>query len=208
MRMADCHLDRKHYSRGLCRICYQRDYRREWYALNVEKERQRQRDKYLKYKDRILEKAKKQRTLNPSYRREYEQNWRENNRERYLELTRDWLRRRKASDPVYKLHCRLRSGLYDCLSGRKKNRHTAEYLGCSIEELRTYLEAQFSPGMSWDNYGKWHIDHIRPLHSFDFGSPAGKGLERRLHEAWNFSNLRPLWASENIAKGSKWIETK
>jgi hypothetical protein len=72
-------------------------------------------------------------------------------------------------------------------------------LGYTIAELRTHLERQFLPGMSWHNMGKWHIDHIVPLASFTITGPDDPELKR----AWALPNLRPLWARDNIAKGAK-----
>lgn len=69
-------------------------------------------------------------------------------------------------------------------------------LGYSSEELRSHLESLFSTGMSWENWGEWHIDHIRPVSSFPNGTP--------LTEINSLSNLRPLWATENLRKSSKW----
>lgn len=69
-------------------------------------------------------------------------------------------------------------------------------LGYSLHDLREHLERQFQAGMSWDNYGDWHIDHIVPVSSF-----VSKGIEDpKIVNA--LSNLRPLWASENFAKGA------
>lgn len=74
-----------------------------------------------------------------------------------------------------------------------------ELLGCTIEELRTHLEAQFQEGMTWDNYGRdgWHIDHIKPCSSFDLLKEA----EQR--ECFHYTNLQPLWAKDNLSKGAK-----
>jgi hypothetical protein len=69
-------------------------------------------------------------------------------------------------------------------------------LGCSIDELKTYLESKFELDMSWDNYGRkgWHIDHIVPLCKFDLSNKVE--LERACH----YTNLQPLWANDNLAK--------
>ena len=71
-------------------------------------------------------------------------------------------------------------------------------LGCTVPELRAYLEARFRSGMTWANHSRdgWHIDHIRPLASFDLTDRA------QLLEAVHFSNLQPLWAEENLSKGA------
>jgi hypothetical protein len=83
-------------------------------------------------------------------------------------------------------------------SGRKTG-HTEELLGCSIRDLREYLERQFLPDMTWDNYGihGWHIDHIIPLSYFDLSDSE---QQRR---AWHYTNLQPLWARDNIKKSNK-----
>jgi hypothetical protein len=66
--------------------------------------------------------------------------------------------------------------------------------------LRAHLEAQFVPGMTWANHGAWHVDHIRPCASFNLEDPA----EQRV--CFHFSNLQPLWAQDNLAKGATWAE--
>lgn len=76
-----------------------------------------------------------------------------------------------------------------------------EMLGCSVEDLKTKLEAQFQSGMSWDNYGRtgWHIDHIRPCASFDLSDPMQQA------ECFHYTNLQPLWALDNMKKGSTYL---
>jgi len=70
-------------------------------------------------------------------------------------------------------------------------------LGCSLQEYRSYLQLLFVNGMSWDNYGKWHIDHIIPCSFFDLLS------DTQIRECFNYTNTRPMWAKENLMKGSK-----
>lgn len=86
--------------------------------------------------------------------------------------------------------------------GSKNGRRSFDLIGYSLDELMSHLESKFEPWMSWDNYGfyGWHIDHIRPLSSFNYETPDCPEFKL----AWALSNLRPLAASENIAKGSKW----
>ena len=73
-----------------------------------------------------------------------------------------------------------------------------EYVKCSVEELKIHLENQFTDGMNWDNQGKWHVDHIIPL---KYGNPTLEETIERLH----YTNTQPLWASDNIAKGNRFI---
>jgi hypothetical protein len=96
----------------------------------------------------------------------------------------------------------LRMRVSDRLKNYSKNnrKHTMEYVGCTIDELRSYLEKQFTNNMSWENKGEWHIDHIRPCASFNLDNE----IER--HMCFHYTNLQPLWASENISKGSKYVD--
>ena len=65
-----------------------------------------------------------------------------------------------------------------------------------------HMEAQFKPGMSWDNYGEWHIDHIKPKAKFEFSSAHDEGFKA----CWSLSNLQPTWASDNSRKSDKWFD--
>jgi AraC-like DNA-binding protein len=80
-----------------------------------------------------------------------------------------------------------------------KSGSTIRDLGCSIVELKRHLEDQFDDNMSWDNYGLdgWHIDHIVPLASFNLTD------EDQFKKACHYTNLQPLWAKDNLSKGSK-----
>ena len=79
-------------------------------------------------------------------------------------------------------------------SGARKTSPSFDLVGCDRERLIAHIEAQFSEGMSWRNYGAWHIDHIRPVCTFDLTNPDQQ------RAAFNFRNLRPLWAHENLAR--------
>lgn len=75
-------------------------------------------------------------------------------------------------------------------------------LGCTIPELQDYIAAKFERGMSWENHGQWHLDHIIPLDSFDLLD------DEQYKRACHYTNLQPLWAKENIAKRNKIIPPK
>jgi hypothetical protein len=88
----------------------------------------------------------------------------------------------------------LRKRLNFAIKNNQKSGSAVKDLGCTVQELKIYLESKFTEGMSWDNYGKWHIDHIIPLNSFDLSD-----LEQ-LKKACHYTNLQPLWAEANLAK--------
>lgn len=107
-------------------------------------------------------------------------------------------KRKMAADPVFKLSRIMRSRLAHVLKGRVKEGRCFEYLGCTFEQLRAYLEAKFLPGMTWENHGKvWHVDHEKPLVSLHVDREAS------LRQLCHYTNLRPLWAGENMAMGGK-----
>jgi hypothetical protein len=73
-------------------------------------------------------------------------------------------------------------------------------VGCSDKFLRFHIESKFQSGMSWDNYGEWHVDHIRPCASFDLSD------REQMKQCFNWKNLQPLWATENIKKSDIWLK--
>jgi hypothetical protein len=110
-------------------------------------------------------------------------------------------RKRRMESPSIRLTLYMRVAIKRGLShGSKRSRRTFALLGFSADDLRAHLETKFKPGMDWNNYGEWHIDHIRPLASFSFDTPDHPDFRK----AWGLSNLQPLWARENLSKGAKW----
>jgi len=96
-----------------------------------------------------------------------------------------------------RLSINLRGRLYQAIKKQSKTGSAVRDLGCSIPELKTHLENQFSSGMSWENYGQWHIDHVKPLSSFDLA------IREDFLKACHFTNLQPLWAHDNLSKNNK-----
>jgi hypothetical protein len=135
--------------------------------------------------------------------REYHQKWRDENRESLNEYKRVYEKNKKDSDPSYKLACYTRTAIYTCLKERNINKYenTFNLLPYTLEELIVHLENQFTDGMTWENYGDWHVDHIKPMTSFIMESPEDKEFQ----ECWALKNLQPLWAEDNLSKGSNII---
>jgi hypothetical protein len=106
---------------------------------------------------------------------------------------------RYASDIEFKLGISLRSRLNRAIKDNTKQGSAIKLLGCTVNEVIFYLEAQFIEGMSWENWSLhgWHIDHIKSLASFNLEDPT------QLAMACHYSNLQPLWAKDNLSKGSK-----
>ena len=109
-----------------------------------------------------------------------------------------WTRNKLDTDPAFKIKSYLRRRLNKLIKSKSRSLGHNELIGCSNNELMLHLERQFLPGMTWENYGKWHADHIKPLSLFDLFD------EVQLKEAWVYTNLQPLWAKDNMSKGSKY----
>ena len=106
----------------------------------------------------------------------------------------NYYKRRRSEDPLFRLQHNMRSAcnrVVKQLSLGKKPASTFKWIGCSHEELKAHLESLFTEGMTWENYGEWHVDHIRPICSF-----AAEEWEQVNH----YTNLQPLWAEDNLAK--------
>ncbi|TGY35243.1 hypothetical protein [Stenotrophomonas maltophilia] len=102
----------------------------------------------------------------------------------------------RASTPSARIRNAVSARLWAALKGRTDGALFSR-LGYSADELVSHLQAQFTPGMSWENYGRWHVDHIKPCAGYDQTDPE------QFRECWALSNLQPLWAADNLRKGAR-----
>ncbi|WP_146897748.1 hypothetical protein [Adhaeribacter aerolatus] len=121
------------------------------------------------------------------------------NPERYRKFKREYVRSKRENNSGFAIECRLRSRILHALkaTGTRKAAKTKELLGCSIEAFKAHLERCFKPGMTWENRGQWHIDHIVPCASFDLTDPEQQRI------CFHYTNLQPLWEIENRRKKDK-----
>lgn len=155
---------------------------------------------------------------------EYKKQYDKDNRSRHNEYQKEWNRKNPEKKKEYdrvkfqkhkdKINKRIRDKYNTCsntriaqnirtrirlaLKGKHKSKSSQELIGCTYKYLMSYLEKKFEDGMSWDNHGEWHIDHIRPCASFDLSDPEQQ------KQCFHYTNLQPLWASENLSKGAKY----
>jgi hypothetical protein len=146
---------------------------------------------YEKNRDIIIEKSREFRKKNPEYSKEY--------RLKNPKYNNEYRKKRVIVDHQFKLSYTLRSRLHIFFTKNnitKKNK-TFDIVGCTPQFLKEHMEKQFKDGMTWENYGfyGWHIDHIIPLSSAK--------TDEELYKLCHYSNLQPLWANENLSKGSK-----
>jgi hypothetical protein len=128
-------------------------------------------------------------TINEYYSKVYRENKEKINKKRALREKERW-----HYDSDFKLKKTLRSRFKKAVKEKWRSGSFIETLGCSIQELRKYLESKFQPGMSWDNYGEWEIDHIIPFHSVDLKNWS------EVKHVIHYSNLQPLWKRDHEIK--------
>jgi hypothetical protein len=141
---------------------------------------------------------------NKEHRKQYLKEYREKNIDKIRQNKRDYERNRKARDPLYKLISNFRTAIYQVLkeSNVEKNGHYFDILGYTPEELINHLEKQFTEGMTWENYGEFHVDHKLPISSFNIKEIGDEEFMR----CWCLDNLQPMWGEENIRKSNKILE--
>jgi hypothetical protein len=156
---------------------------RAWAEKNRAKRQTQARERY-KEKPELREKTKL---------------WREANPERAKAIRKASYEKRMRR-PDVKVTVAVANGVRRFLkSDGKRGRRTFDCLPYTPEQLVLHLERRFAPGMSWDNYGQWHIDHVVPISAFNFETVEHVDFQR----AWALSNLQPLWAAENQSKRAR-----
>ncbi len=166
-------------------------YNKKHHELNKEEINKRQQKYYQDNKEKELQRSKKYREI-------------PKNKERQNKLHTIYTRERRRNDSNYKLLCNLRNRMCDTISKGQKSLSTMSLTGCEIDYLMYHLQSQFTEGMTWGNYGRgwngkkeWQIDHIKPCSKFDMSKKSEQ------LKCFNFKNLQPLWAEENLKKKDK-----
>jgi len=204
------------YRRHVCRSC-ERAYARKWKRENPDKlksyselsedAKERRRARCREYKaenKRLVSQHRKSyyeanRDKELIRGREYKRSWYKANKKEIIRKSIEYKRKRYREDPDFATCCTMRWMLKRVLArlGHEKTGRTHEELGYSATMLRLRIETNFRKGMSWGNYGEWHIDHTIPIAHF-----VAKG-ESRPSVINALCNLRPMWAHENMSKGAR-----
>jgi len=188
-------------------------YRRNFYSKYpevIKAQNKRHTDKHI---DKIKVRQKNYRLNHIEEAKEYLAKWYIDHNEEVKLKTKQWAidnpekvkiydkrkRKKKMSKPMGRLNRNMSFRIWTCLKTLKASRSWKEFVSFTIVELRDHLEKQFTKGMSWDNYGEWHVDHKIPLAAFIFQLPTDDEFKK----AWALSNLQPMWGIENVQKGKK-----
>ena len=174
-----------------------KEYKKQWYLNN--KEHKKQYD--IKYRKEIYNKIRRERIKNdPEYRKKINEARKEYGKRPEQKIKRNkYLKNKLKIDHNYKLIHTIRVRIKDVLRGHSKSNSTINMLGCTIDELWKHLESTFKPGMTKENHGLWHVDHIIPCASFDLSNPQEQA------KCFHYTNLQALWAHENLSKGAKFV---
>lgn len=177
-----------------CRKIESKLYRLE----NGQKRKETVKKYYENNKEKELNRLKTYREENKEKRKITKTNWVNTNKDYYNKYIREWKKNRRETCPLYKLITNIRSRTKFFLKNNNYSKKTFDVVGCKPDELKNYLESKFIKGMSWDNYGfyGWHVDHIIPLSSAK--------TEEEIYKLCHFSNLQPLWCTDNLKKGNKY----
>lgn len=176
-----------------CRSCNIQSTK-NWLANNPNKKAEQ---------SKIASQREKTQRNNPETRErilEYSRRYYQQNKEKVIQRTMKYSSDKYRTNPHFKTLSLLRSRILHALKnykGVKKAAKTVELIGCSIETLKLHLESQFTEGMTWENQGKWHIDHIKPCASFDLTQ------QDQQKQCFHYTNLQPLWALDNHKKSNK-----
>jgi hypothetical protein len=166
---------------------------KNWYNKNPEYNR----NYYINNIELVKKQNKQWYENNKEKHRENDKIWREKNIESVREYHNNLIKHQRKADPLKKLIFNVRGRVFNILKNKiiTKSKKTFDIVGCTPEFLKEHLERQFMEGMSWDNQGKWHIDHKIPLSSAK--------TEEEIYKLCHYSNLQPLWAEDNLKKGCK-----
>lgn len=174
------------------------EYNKLYYVKNKErvlldkKSWRRNNPEQAKIKDKMIYHS------NPEKARERAIKWRSENHDKYMESSRKSDKKRRGTIRG-KLNIVIGNAIRLSIRTGKDNQHWEGLVGFTVQELRHHLEKKFLSGMTWDNYGEWHIDHKIPISAFNFICPEDIDFKR----CWALKNLQPLWAADNIRKFNK-----
>jgi hypothetical protein len=157
---------------------------------------QKNNKKYKSHRAEYIKKYnKKYRTINADGIKKQRKQHRKITRNADNEYAKKYVQNKRNTDPNYKLRTNLRTRINVAIKHNQKAGSAVRDLGCSIPELKLYLEKRFTSEMSWNNWGTfWQIDHIKPLAKFNLTD------REQFLEACHYSNLQPLYWEDNLIK--------
>ncbi len=185
---------------GLDYLC--KEHKKEVYENNKEEILKKAKTRNAKPENKI-EKAKYDKQYRDTHKEEIAKQHKEyrnkpSSKIKIAKTNKEYVRYKRKTDPNFKILGNLRNRIYIVLKNNSKFLSTMFLIGCDIDYLMYHLQEKFTNGMSWDNYGDWHIDHIKPCSKFDLSKKSEQ------LKCFNYTNLQPLWAIDNREKSDKY----
>lgn len=177
------------------------NYHKEYRKNNLKRIKEVDKIYRIKNQERIKLVKSKWVADNQEYINKQKRQWDKDNKEKLRPIKREKERLRLANNINYRISKAFSHRLRETLKRTKNGCKWQSIVGYSIQELKIHLESLFWPGMTWGNYGEWHIDHIKPISAFSFISIN----DPEFKQCWVLSNLQPLWAKDNLSKGAKLV---
>lgn len=164
---------------------------------NKEKIKQLQKKWYDENKVCALIRNKKWYNENKDRKKKTCAEWVARNKDKVNDYGKNYQKDKCKNDPVFAMKCRVRARIRDVFNSLNcaKKSKTKDMIGCDWDHLKSHIESMFADGMSWENRGQWHIDHIVPL--------ASAKSPDEVIKLCHYTNLQPLWAKDNLSKGCK-----
>lgn len=184
--------------RSQCKHC-EKDYRNKFETKNKKREWQKKYSKSNHCKDYIANYTK-------NYKNQQKENYKkwlsnEDNKHRRREQAK-LAERERRKNPIYKLKNNISRQIRKALQNNKNGKKWESIVGYTLDQLKIHIQSTFTDGMSWENYGQWHIDHKKPIDSFIINKD---NWQEDIKEIWALNNLQALWAKDNCSKSNKMI---
>jgi len=176
---------------------YVKNKSNNYYNSNKEEAIKCQKNYYESNRDSLLEYKKEYHLKNKDRQKELNSIYQNTHKSEIGEAKRIYISKRR-KDPLFKLKESISKLINYSIKngGYSKKYRSEEILGCKISDFKLFIEKKFKDGMTWSNYGEWHLDHIRPV--------SWANSESEIIELNHFSNFQPLWENENLSKGNRW----
>jgi len=185
------YLENKEKMNEMCRL---------YSKSNKEEISNKKKSYYIENKEDILNDRIEYRKNNIEKFKDKDKKYQQENKERINKYNCQYIKNKKKSNSLFKLSVNIRNLVWISIKkmGYSKEEETKKIIGCEFDEFKIHIESKFLEGMSWDNYGEWHLDHKIPI--------SWAKNEEEVMRLNNYINFQPLWAIDNMSKGNRYSD--